>query len=104
MIGTIKVADVLPMLSANGRHGETVEQMLNQARSNEGYAELRESIRRYGVDSPILIRYEELCNGEHRIAACIELGIKEIPFTDDPAIGWANEFSWPEEKEVQNCE
>jgi hypothetical protein len=38
------------------------------------------------------------------VTAAFELGIEEIPFTDDPLIGWGNEFEWPEAKEIQNCD
>lgn len=104
MIGTIKVADVLLLRCREYKDlpDATVADVLARKRAfdEDEYADLVDSVRRHGIESPILIREEELCNGHHRVAACVDLGIEEIPFTDDPEIGWANEFEWPEEKEV----
>jgi ParB-like chromosome segregation protein Spo0J len=104
MIGTIKTIDAMRLVSANGRHNEPVWALVTLTRDSETYAEIVDSIDRHGILVPILIRDEEVCNGTHRVTAAFELGIEEIPFTDDPLIGWGNEFEWPEAKEIQNCE
>jgi hypothetical protein len=104
MNGMIRISDVLILTSVDSHNGLEVSTTLWWKRETDEYAEVLESVRRYGVQNPILIREEKLCNGHHRVAACVDLGIVEIPFTDDPTIGWANEFEWPEEKEAQNCE
>jgi hypothetical protein len=100
MNGMIRTQDAMRLVSANGRNGESVWSLFSLTRSADTYAETLDSIKRYGVQVPILIREEEVCNGTHRVTAAFELGIAEIPFTDDPEIGWANEFEWPEEKEA----
>ena len=109
MIGTIRTIDALWLRSMD--FGGYVDYHGDKIRAKDTYPEVLESIRLHGVQSPILVREETLCNGHHRVMACLELGITEIPFTDDPEIGWANEFDWPEEresatteKEAQNCE
>jgi hypothetical protein len=106
VIGTISITEVLEMRSADSSSENPlpVAALLDHKRGNDTYLETLESVRRYGVQHPILIRYEELCNGHHRIAACVDLGIEQIDFTDDPEIGWAHEFEWPEESEAMNCE
>ena len=104
MIGTIRVSDVMAMAYETSTGKPQVSETLADARTHPQYPDVLESVRRYGVTAPILIRYEELCNGRHRIAACVELGIEWVDFTDDPAIGWAFESECPEEKEAQNCE
>jgi hypothetical protein len=101
---TIRTIDAMRLRSANSRLGSPVWTMATQTRESDSYAEVLESISRHGILVPILIRDEEVCNGTHRVTAAFELGIEEIPFTDDPMIGWGNEFEWPEAKEIQNCE
>jgi hypothetical protein len=94
----IRTCDALGLVSIDF-DGQVME-FTDAVRAKDTYAETLESVKRYGVQSPILIRFEVLCNGHHRVVACLDLGIEEIPFTDDPEIGWANEFEWPEEKEA----
>jgi hypothetical protein len=100
MIGTITIEEVLDMISGDSPEEGRVSEELSAKRQHDEYPEILDSVRRHGVQSPVLIRYDTLCNGHHRVAACIDLGIESIPFTDDPEIGWANEFEWPEEKEA----
>ena len=100
MNGMIRTIDAMRLASANGRHNEPVWALATLTRESETYAEVMDSIDRHGVLVPILIRDEEVCNGTHRVTAAFELGLEEIPFTDDPLIGWGNEYEWPEEKEA----
>lgn len=104
MNGMIRTIDAMRLRSANSRLSEPVWAMATLTRKSDSYAEVLDSIDRHGILVPILIREEEVCNGTHRVTAAFELGIEEIPFTDDPLIGWGHEFEWPEAKEVQNCE
>lgn len=104
MNGVIRTIDAMRLASANGRHNEAVWILATQTRESDTYPEVLDSISRHGILVPILIRDEEVCNGTHRVTAAFELGLEEIPFTDDPLIGWGNEFEWPEAKEAQNCE
>ena len=73
-----------------------VRETLSKKRRDGEYPDLLDSIRLHGISRPILIKNGIVCNGHHRIAAAQDLGISEIPYTDDPEIGW--EDDWPDGK------
>ena len=100
MNGMIRTDDALRLQSMNGHEGQSVFDLLGETMSDPKFMEIVESVQRYGITSPVLIREERVCNGTHRISVAFYLGLTEVPFTDDPEIGWAHEFEWPEEKEA----
>lgn len=125
MIGTIALSEVLDFLSmdaycyrqcegcgAVNRHGgahcgrlmvgtpSTVREILDLKRSDPEYADLVDSIRHHGIGIPVLIYGRMVHHGGHRIAAAQDLGLEEIPWTDDSSIGW--ESDWPDDS-VLDC-
>ena len=87
MTGTISLSEVLTMQSpdAIARGVDTVGDVLDEKRQDDSYAYHLREVREHGIDSlpPIVISFGCVCDGHHRIAACVDLGITEIPFTDD---------------------
>lgn len=86
-VGDIKVSEVLELGSGDSLK-LTVADRLQSKRQDNRYPKVIESVRLNGVQRPVLIRRGELMNGHHRVAACVDLGIETIPFTDDFNIGW----------------
>ncbi|TQF03911.1 hypothetical protein E6W39_18840 [Kitasatospora acidiphila] len=78
----------------------TVRDVLEIKRDDSHYADLMDSIRHHGIGLPILIYGREVHNGHHRIAAAFDLGLEEIPWTNDSSIGW--EEDWPDDS-VLDC-
>jgi hypothetical protein len=78
----------------------TVRDVLEIKRSDSHYEDLMDSIRHHGIGIPVLIYGREVHNGHHRIAAAFDLGLEEIPWTDDSSIGW--ESDWPDDS-VLDC-
>lgn len=85
MTGTITLSEVLQMQSVDAvaRGGEIVEDVLDDKRQDETYAYLLREISENGFTQPIVITFGCVCDGHHRIAVCVDLGIEEITFTDD---------------------
>lgn len=85
MTGTISLSEVLTMQSPDAvyRGVETVAEVLEDKRHDESYAYLLVEIRENGLTEPIVINFGCVCDGHHRIAVAVDLGITEIPFTDD---------------------
>lgn len=78
----------------------TVRDVLEIKRSDSHYGDLIDSIRHHGIGLPILIYGREVHNGHHRIAAAFDLGLREVPYTNDSSIGW--EDDWPDDS-VLDC-
>ncbi|WP_194293902.1 ParB N-terminal domain-containing protein [Streptomyces sp. RB17] len=87
MAGVMQVSEALELYSGD-LLGLAVADTLDGKRQDDSYPDLLESIRLHGVQRPILVRRGELMDGHHRVAACLDLGITQVPFTDDFAIGW----------------
>jgi hypothetical protein len=124
MVGTIALSEVLEFLSMDagcyrrceecgtvirrrthcGRAATgvvyTVREVLDLKRSDPEYRDLLDSIRHHGIGTPVLIYGETVHNGGHRIAAAFDLGLAEIPWTNDSSIGW--EEDWPDDS-VLDC-
>jgi hypothetical protein len=85
MTGTITLDEVLTMQSpdALARGVDTVADVLDEKRHDDSYARLLVEIRENGLTEPIVINFGCVCDGHHRIAVCVDLGITEILFTDD---------------------
>lgn len=87
MTGTISLSEVLTMQSPDSiaRGVDSVGDVLDDKRQDDSYAYHLREVRESGADSlpPIVINFGCVCDGHHRIAACVDLGITEIPFTDD---------------------
>ncbi|MEH0417830.1 ParB/Srx family N-terminal domain-containing protein [Streptomyces sp. B21-083] len=89
MLGIIPVAEVLDMLTPDDEtpDGYTVRDILDHKRQSEHYTKLCDAIRRDGIALPVMIRTLDgqpwLADGHHRVAAAIDLGLAEIPWTDD---------------------
>ena len=95
MVGSIALTEVLRLRSWEAEYFEmTFPELLDSKRADEWYPELMDSMRRNGVSIPILIEEGGFAHGCHRLAAAFDLGWTEIPYTDDPLIGW--EETWPE--------
>lgn len=64
---------------------DTVGDVLDDKRQDDSYTYLLREVRKNGVDSlpPIVITFGCVCDGHHRIAVLVDLGITEIEFTDD---------------------
>jgi hypothetical protein len=87
MTGTITISEVLSMQSpdAIARGVDTVADVLDDKRRDDSYNYLLRQVRLNGLSSlpPIVITFGCVCDGHHRIAVCVDLGITEIEFTDD---------------------
>lgn len=85
MTGTISLSEVLLMQSpdAVARGVETVGDVLDDKRHDASYRHLLREVRSGGDIEPIVITFGCVCDGHHRIAVYVDLGITEIPFTDD---------------------
>lgn len=94
-VGTIALTDVLALHSWEAEMNDiSLTELLQHKREDEWYEELKDSMRRHGVSVPILVTDKGFEHGCHRVAAAVDLGWKEIDYTDDPLIGW--EDVWPE--------
>lgn len=85
MTGTISISEVLQMQTPDAvyRDVETVADVLDDKRGDDSYRHLLGEIRDGATIPPIVITFGCVCDGHHRIAVCVDLGIAEIPFTDD---------------------
>lgn len=83
----------MPSRDAEGYGEHKVRDILDLKRSDEFYPELVESVRLNGIHVPVMIVDGVFENGHHRVAAAMDLGLTEIPYTADGVIGWAEE--WP---------
>lgn len=81
--------------------------------SENKYTELKESIRRNGVLSPIIVRKKkdryEIISGHNRVNCCKELGIKEVPcvvkeYDDDKAELIMIETNLTQREDILLCE
>ena len=91
MLGIIATADVLDMWTPDDDGTEdcyTVRDVLDSKRQDPEYAELLESIRRNGIELPVMVRTRGgepwLVDGHHRVAAAIDLGIETLVWSDLP--------------------
>lgn len=67
--------------------------MINEKAADPGFMRLVEDIERDGITRPIEIRYGEVRNGHHRLAAAILLALDEVPVVDQ----WVPDYeSYPE--------
>lgn len=105
---TIPLSELLEMPStdAEGYGGRKVKDILDRKRSDEFYPELVESIREHGIYAPVMVRNGVFHNGHHRVAAAQDLGLTDVPYTSDTALGWLDmwpngeppeSWCWPEE-------
>jgi hypothetical protein len=104
MVGSIALTDILefPSWEARANGLQKVRDLLDFKRQDDWYPELLDSIRRGGIKIPVLIREDrEFSHGLHRVAAAQDLGMTEVPVTDDPEIGW--EDDWPDEQIPDSC-
>lgn len=95
MIDLMPIAEVLNLLSPDVEPelGTDVRDVLNEKRTDDGYPELLEEIRKDGITIPVLIT--EFCNGmphladgHHRVAAAVDLGLPMVPWTDDENLAY----------------
>ena len=56
--------------------------MINDKAADPGFWRLVEDIERDGITRPIEVRYGEIRNGHHRLAAAILLALDEVPVAE----------------------
>lgn len=86
----------MPSRDAEGYGGHKVKDLLDLKRSDEFYPELLESVRRKYIYRPVMIVDGVLRNGHHRVAAAVDAGLTEIPYTEDDDTDWSDE--WPNDQ------
>lgn len=98
MFGTVLLSDVLemPSFELGDDKEQKVRELLDLKRSDDFYPDLVESVFDNGICNPVLIINGVFINGHHRVAAAMDLGLEEIPFTSEDDKGWTE--NWPEDK------
>lgn len=61
----------------------TVGEVIGAKKRDPWYGNLLDSIKANGIDTPVYISCANVYNGHHRIAVASDLGITDIPCTDN---------------------
>ena len=84
MIGLMSVSEILRLDSCDAfdLDCDSLAEVLDVKRRDDGYRRLLEDVRARGITVPVVIVDGEVREGHHRIAAAIDAGLQVVPWSD----------------------